>query len=56
MPGVPAGTFTIVGNKGQCVSVVPGQDLVIVRTGADPDRKRLMQHRLVEDEVRSLGQ
>jgi hypothetical protein len=56
MPGVPAGTFTTAGNKGQCVTVVPGQDLRIVRTCVDPDGKRFMQNRLVADVVRSLGQ
>jgi CubicO group peptidase (beta-lactamase class C family) len=56
MPGVPAGTFTTAGNKGQYVTVVPGQDLVIVRTGVDPDGKRFMQDRLVVDVVRLLGQ
>ncbi|MFN0039464.1 MAG: serine hydrolase domain-containing protein [Burkholderiales bacterium] len=54
MPGVPAGTFTTAGNKGQYVTVVPGHDLVIVRTGVDPDGKRFMQDRLVADVVRSL--
>ena len=54
MLGVPAGTFTTAGNKGQYVTVVPGHDLVIVRTGVDPDGKRFMQDRLVADLVRLL--
>lgn len=55
MPGVPAGTFTTAGNKGQFVTVVPGHDLVIVRTGVDPDGKRFQQDRLVAAVVEALG-
>jgi CubicO group peptidase (beta-lactamase class C family) len=47
MPGVPPGTYTTAGNKGQYVTVVPGHDLVIVRTGVDPDGSRFAQDRLV---------
>ena len=47
MPGVPDGTFTSAGNKGQFVTVVPGHDLVIVRTGVDPNGKRWQQDRFV---------
>ncbi len=55
MPGVPPGTFTTAGNKGQYVTVVPGHDLVIVRTGVDPDGKRWRQDRLVADVIEALG-
>jgi CubicO group peptidase (beta-lactamase class C family) len=55
MPGVPVGTFTTAGNKGQFVTVVPGQDLVIVRTGVDPDGKRFLQDRLVAAVVEALA-
>lgn len=34
--GVPAGTFTTAGNKGQYGTVVSAHDLVVVRTGVDP--------------------
>ena len=54
MPGVPAGTFTTAGNKGQYVTIVPGRDLVIVRTGVDPDGKRFQPHRLVADLARVM--
>ncbi|HZP86851.1 MAG TPA: serine hydrolase, partial [Burkholderiales bacterium] len=54
MPGVPVGTFTTAGNKGQYVTVVPGHDLVIVRTGVDPDGKRFLQDRLVADVVAAM--
>ena len=55
MPGVPPGTFTTAGNKGQYVTIVPGHDLVIVRTGVDPDGKRFLQDRLVADVVKVLA-
>jgi CubicO group peptidase (beta-lactamase class C family) len=54
MPGVPAGTYTTAGNKGQYVTVVPGHDLVIVRTGVDPDGRRFLQDRLVAAVVEAL--
>jgi len=43
MPGLPADTFTSAGNKGQFVTVMPGQDLVVVRTGVDPAGHRWNQ-------------
>jgi hypothetical protein len=55
MPGVPPGTFTTAGNKGQYVTIVPGRDLVIVRTGVDPDGKRFQQDQLVAAVVQALG-
>ena len=55
MPGVPPGTFTTAGNKGQYVTIVPGHDLVIVRTGVDPDGKRWAQDQLVADVVAAFG-
>jgi CubicO group peptidase (beta-lactamase class C family) len=54
MPGVPKGTYTTAGNKGQFVTVVPGHDLVIVRTGVEPDGHRFQQDRLVADVVAAL--
>jgi CubicO group peptidase (beta-lactamase class C family) len=56
MPGVPAGTYTTAGRKGQFVTVVPGHDLVIVRTGVDPEGIRFNQDRLVADVVSALRQ
>ncbi len=55
MPGVPSGTYTTAGNKGQYVTIVPGHDLVIVRTGVDPDGKRWAQDQLVAAVVEALG-
>jgi CubicO group peptidase (beta-lactamase class C family) len=54
MPGVPPGTYTTAGNKGQYVTVVPGHDLVIVRTGVEPDGHRFQQDQLVADVVSAL--
>jgi len=54
MPGVPPGTFTTAGNKGQFVTIVPGHDLVIVRTGVDPYGKRWAAHRFVAAAVEAL--
>ena len=36
LEGVPRGTYSSMGNKGQYVTIVPGHELVIVRTGVDP--------------------
>jgi len=55
MPGVPQGTFSTAGRKGQYVTVVPSHDLVIVRTGVDPEGGQFMQDRLVADIVRLIG-
>jgi CubicO group peptidase (beta-lactamase class C family) len=55
MPGVPAGTFTTAGNKGQYVTIVPGHDLVILRTGVDPNGKRFAQAAFAADVVKALG-
>ena len=54
MHAVPAGTFTTAGNKGQYVTVVPDHDLVVVRTGVDPEGKRFQPHRLIADVVTAL--
>jgi CubicO group peptidase (beta-lactamase class C family) len=54
MPGVPPGTFTTAGNKGQFVTIVPAQDLVIVRTGVDPAGTRWAPHQFVGAVVEAL--
>jgi len=56
MPEVPKGTYTTFGNKGQYVTVVPGHDLVIVRTGVDPNGIEYKQDRLVVDVLKALKQ
>ena len=55
MPGVPPGTFTTFGNKGQYVSVVPGHDLVVVRTGVDPNGIEYKQDQLVAEVLQALA-
>lgn len=54
LPGVPENTFTSAGNKGQFVTVVPGHDLVIVRTGVNPNGVRFDQAALTADTVRAI--
>jgi CubicO group peptidase (beta-lactamase class C family) len=56
MPGVPKGTYTSAGNKGQYVTVVPDRDLVIVRTGVDPLGSSWDQDKLVAAVVAALEQ
>jgi CubicO group peptidase (beta-lactamase class C family) len=54
MPGVPEETFTTAGNKGQYVTIIPGHDLVIVRTGVDPLGRSWLHERFVADLVEQL--
>ncbi len=55
LPGVPEGTFTTAGNKGQFVTAVPKHDLVIVRTGVDPLGKRWAHDEFVAEIVDTLN-
>ena len=55
LPGVPPGTYTTAGNKGQFATVVPKHGLVIVRTGVDPNGKTWAQDELVAAVVAALG-
>lgn len=55
MPGIPRGTFTTAGNKGQYVTVVPAAELVVVRTGVDPNGVSWEHDRFVADLVALLG-
>jgi CubicO group peptidase (beta-lactamase class C family) len=34
--GIPRGTYTTAGNKGQYVTIIPERNMVVVRTGVDP--------------------
>jgi CubicO group peptidase (beta-lactamase class C family) len=54
LPGIPEGTFTTAGNKGQYVTIVPDYDLVIVRTGVDPLGIRWLHDRFVADVIANL--
>ena len=54
LPGIPAGTYTSAGNKGQFTTIVPSHDLVIVRTGVDPLGVRWQHPDFVADVVAAL--
>ncbi|MBT8079448.1 MAG: serine hydrolase [Gammaproteobacteria bacterium] len=56
MPGVPANAYTSAGNKGQFVSVVPDDKLVIVRTGVNPIGSTWDQEKLVAAVVRVIDE
>ena len=47
LPGVPEGTYTSAGNKGQLATVVPAHNMVIVRTGVDPNGIRWQQDKFI---------
>ncbi|XOV83083.1 MAG: serine hydrolase domain-containing protein [bacterium] len=55
LPGVPEGTYTSAGNKGQFVTIVPSSDLVIVRTGVDPNGSTWMQDKFIGAAVDVFG-
>ena len=55
LPGVPEGTYTSAGNKGQYATVVPEHNLVVVRTGVDPAGVGWSQDQLVVDIVAAFG-
>ena len=54
LPGVPKGSYTSAGNKGQFITVVPSSNLVVVRTGVDPKGSRFAQDRLLAEVVAAL--
>jgi CubicO group peptidase (beta-lactamase class C family) len=49
LPGLPHKTFTSAGNKGQYVTVLPDENLVVVRTGVDPAGHRWNQPAFVAE-------
>ena len=53
--GIPEGTYTTAGNKGQYVTIVPSEDLVLVRTGVDPRGHRWDHPRFVAAAVERFG-
>ncbi len=55
LPGIPPGTYTTMGNKGQYVTIVPSEDLVIVRTGVDLLGSRFDVGRFVADVISAFG-
>jgi CubicO group peptidase (beta-lactamase class C family) len=55
LPGVPPGTYSSMGNKGQYVTVVPARNLVIVRTGVDPQGIQFDLGAFVRDVVEAFA-
>jgi len=55
LPGIPAGTYTTSGNKGQHATIVPALNLVIVRTGVDPLGRRFDHPQFVADVAAALS-
>ena len=55
LPGIPAGTYTSAGNKGQFVTIIPSQEMVIVRTGVDPNGKTWALDKFVNAAVEVFG-
>ena len=52
--GLPAGSYSAQGNRGQYVMVVPSERLVIVRRGEDPTGTRFDIARFTADVIRDL--
>ncbi|MCZ6656932.1 MAG: serine hydrolase [Gammaproteobacteria bacterium] len=52
--GIPAGTYTTAGNKGQLSTIVPEHNLVIVRTGVDPQGHRWNHVQFIRDVLDTL--
>ncbi|MEM7097572.1 MAG: serine hydrolase [Pseudomonadota bacterium] len=52
--GVPEGTYTSSGNKGQHATIVPSENLVIVRTGINPNGVRWDHPKFVADVVKTF--
>ncbi|MCB1686244.1 MAG: serine hydrolase, partial [Pseudomonadales bacterium] len=54
--GIPPGTYTTAGNKGQFGTVVPVHDMVVVRTGVDPLGSQWNQPQFVIDVIAAFAQ
>ncbi|MDP6470613.1 MAG: serine hydrolase [Pseudomonadales bacterium] len=52
--GIPPDTYTTAGNKGQYATIVPARNLVIVRTGVDPQGLRWNHVSFVKDVLATL--
>ncbi len=52
--GIPAGTYTTAGNKGQLSTIVPEHNLVIVRTGVDPQGRGWNHVQFIRDVLQTL--
>ena len=49
--GLPSGTYTTSGNKGQHATIIPAHDMVVVRTGVDPQGSRWDHPQFVADVI-----
>jgi CubicO group peptidase (beta-lactamase class C family) len=49
--GLPPGTYSTAGNKGQHATIIPAHEMVVVRTGVDPIGYRFDQPRFVRDAI-----
>lgn len=52
--GVPNDAYTSAGNKGQYVTVIPSLDLVVVRTGVNPNGVRWSHNEFLADLIQSI--
>ena len=52
LPGVPKGTYTTAGNKGQFSTIIPNENMVVVRTGVDPNGIRWQTDKFIADVIR----
>lgn len=52
--GLPEGTFSAIGNRGQYVMVIPSADVVIVRRGFDPVHGRFQMDRFAAEVLEAL--
>lgn len=53
--GLPPGTYSTAGNKGQHATIIPARNMVVVRTGVDPLGHRFDQPRFAADAMRTFG-
>ena len=56
LPWLPDDAYAALGSRGQCITVVPSKDLVVVRTGLDPEPSDVLwrQDRFVSDVIDAL--
>jgi CubicO group peptidase (beta-lactamase class C family) len=56
LPWTPDDAYGAFGSRGQCISIVPSEDLVVVRTGLDPEPSEVLwrQDRFLADLVAAL--
>jgi len=54
--GLPPGTYSTSGNKGQHATIAPASNMVIVRTGVDPLGFRFDQPRFAADAIRLFSE